>query len=229
MNNMTIEEFNQIGSRMVNPTPVNDHLWGTVEDAIADSLKDIPTKVWVNSLNVQTTDRDAIYAGNDKITLKIEGSRVKPQFKGVPITGAKRTAVFQKLMHHSKTLSNSTNYGGESPINSNDQTIFNVYTIRWNNVEYDIGFIHKEDWHTNITSAYSHANYMRKHSSFDRPSDITDIKVFSHNITPIHNSYQYDDPSYIQEQIDTLEAELERWQQIAHDMVQVQGSKEDRI
>ena len=162
---------------------------------LAIAIDEIPIKAFINSLCIHKGDRDTIYAGESKIALVIKQNKVIPTLAGVQLKGAKRTAVFQMIMHHSRILTNSKGYGNESPMYSNTQTVFDTYTVEWNSKRYTIGFIQKEEWDTHKMHAYSHANWMSIYRP--KPDRVeADVKVYSHSINPIHTSCDYDCPTY---------------------------------
>jgi len=214
----TIDELEYEISTRKYKEQLNGTYWETVEQSLEEAVKDIPTDQWIRSLRVEYKDgRNTLYAGDTKITLAIKGNKVIPSIMTLQLKGAKRTAVFKKIMEYSKTLTSYKSFGKESPIYSNDQTVFQVYTVHWNKIKYNIGFIHTENWENEITSAYSHANYMMKFSEYNKPKE-EDIS-YSHTIAPIHSSSDYDDPIYIEEQITYHEKELERWESILKDFI----------
>ncbi len=181
----------------------------SISESISEALDDISIQQFKSQLTVQREDdKDYIYAGPTKVVLQIQGNKVVPNIAGIQLKGIKRTAVLQLIMHHSKILLNSQGYGNESPMYSDEQTVFDTYTVEWNKKRYSIGFIHKEDWEGKTKAAFTGASWMSKHR--DRPDRVeADVKIYSHPITPIYNSHEYDDIHSLQERLDEAQANVD--------------------
>lgn len=200
-----IAELESIATpRDYNPTG-NSRLWDNIEPDLAE----VTNKAFETSLHVRSENsRETLYSLEDKITLRIDGNKVRPFLGNIMLQGAKRTLVFKYLINHSPEVKNWTTYG-ETSMSSEYETVFDTYQITWNKKEYNVGFIHNESFRGSVLKAYTHANYMTKRNPAREPKG-EDVQVWSHQINGTRWSYEYDDPQELQAEIDSLEEQLER-------------------